>query len=111
MLDKMSVSRVLFSSSKPVRIDLFLDGREIEGHPLGQIQSLNEQDAEDQYAIEAMDYGDGILSGIRSRTRSHTDHIIISWEIDDPDNPHNWSTVQFFSSHQPTIPPGSSRSI
>ncbi|EFZ02209.1 MFS transporter [Metarhizium robertsii] len=67
-------------------------GREIEGHPLGQIQSLNEQDAQDQYAIEAMDYGDGILSGIRSRTRSHTDHIIISWEVDDPDNPHNWST-------------------
>jgi MFS family permease len=41
-----------------------------------------------------MDYGDGILSGIRSRTRSHTGHIVINWEVDDPDNPHNWSTVR-----------------
>ncbi|KHN98269.1 fluconazole resistance protein (FLU1) [Metarhizium album ARSEF 1941] len=67
-------------------------GRETEGHPVDQIQTLNERDAHDQYAWEAMDYGDGILSGIRSRTRSHTDHTVIGWEVDDPDNPHNWST-------------------
>lgn len=77
----------------PPGLTSVLDGREVEGHPLDQIHTLNEQDAQHQYALEGMDYGDGVLSGIRSRTRSNTDHIVINWEIDDPDNPHNWSTV------------------
>lgn len=89
---KSTPSHIIFANSTPY-LTFILDGREVEGHPLDQIHTLNEQDAQDQYALEGMDYGDGVLSGIRSRTRSNTDHIVINWEIDDPDNPHNWSTV------------------
>ncbi|KAK2598013.1 hypothetical protein QQS21_005850 [Conoideocrella luteorostrata] len=61
-------------------------------HTLDTIHTINSREAAEAYNSEARDYGDGILSEIRSRTRSHADHTLISWNVDDPDNPHNWST-------------------
>ncbi|QPH11195.1 hypothetical protein C2857_002852 [Epichloe festucae Fl1] len=65
-----------------------------EGQALDTVRSLNSRDAAAEYSLESMSmgYGDGVLSQIRSRTRSPADHTLIGWEADDPDNPHNWST-------------------
>lgn len=58
------------------------------------IETINSRDAAAEYALETMDYGGGVLSSqIRSRTHSQTDHTVISWEVDDPENPLNWSSV------------------
>jgi multidrug resistance protein len=40
---------------------------------------------------EAANRGMGALHDIRSRTKSRTDHTVIGWEVDDPENPYNWS--------------------
>ncbi|KAG6279049.1 hypothetical protein E4U47_004222 [Claviceps purpurea] len=59
------------------------------------IETINSRDAAAEYALETMDYGGGVLSSqIRSRTHSQTDHMVISWEVDDPENPLNWSSLK-----------------
>ncbi|RFU30930.1 hypothetical protein B7463_g5429, partial [Scytalidium lignicola] len=56
-----------------------------------RIQALDEIDSQEQYDEEAGDRGIGALHHIRSRTRSHTNEILIGWKIDDPENPQKWS--------------------
>ncbi|KAJ4269619.1 hypothetical protein NW762_001287 [Fusarium torreyae] len=58
-----------------------------------EIQHLDELDAQVRYEEETADRGLGALHNIRSRTRSRTDEVLISWELDDPENPVNWSNV------------------
>ncbi|KAM0235437.1 hypothetical protein ACHAPO_005724 [Fusarium lateritium] len=49
--------------------------------------------AQSRYEEETEDRGLGALHNIRSRTRSRTDETLISWEVDDPENPVNWLNV------------------
>ena len=58
-----------------------------------QIQHLD-VDAQSRYEEETADRGLGALHNIRSRTRSRTDETLISWEVDDPENPVKWSNVR-----------------
>ncbi|KAG5949816.1 hypothetical protein E4U53_005744 [Claviceps sorghi] len=60
------------------------------------IQISNSRAAAPDYAPETRDNGDGnpSLSRIGSRTRSRTDHTLIGWQADDPENPYNWSTLK-----------------
>lgn len=60
----------------------------------GRIREIDEQDAEMHIADDVdAERGLGALHHIRSRTRSRTDQVVIGWEEDDAENPHNWSTV------------------
>lgn len=61
-----------------------------------QIYHLDELDAQSRYEEETADRGIGALHNIRSRTRSRTDETLISWEVDDPENPVDWSNVWLF---------------
>lgn len=87
------------SAARGVVTDQNVDQGQISGQALDTVRSLNARDAAAEYSLESMSmpmptgYGDGVLSQIRSRTRSPADHTLISWEVDDPENPHNWSTV------------------
>lgn len=57
-------------------------------HDLDEIETLEELDEQ-----EEKDRGIGALHHIRSRTRSLTNEVLVTWEVDDPENPHNWPTV------------------
>ncbi|CEI70112.1 unnamed protein product [Fusarium venenatum] len=59
-----------------------------------QIHHLDEIDAQSRYEEETADRGLGALHNIRSRTRSRTDETLISWEVDDPENPVHWSNTK-----------------
>ena len=50
-------------------------------------------DAQVRYEEETADRGHGALHNIRSRTRSRTDEVLMSWELNDLENPVNWSNV------------------
>lgn len=50
-------------------------------------------EAQSRYEEEAADRGIGALHNIRSRTRSRTNEVLVNWELDDPENPYNWSKV------------------
>ncbi|RSL80687.1 hypothetical protein CEP51_006405 [Fusarium floridanum] len=55
------------------------------------INRLEEIEAQSRYEEEAADRGIGALHNIRSRTRSRTNEVLVNWELDDPENPYNWS--------------------
>ncbi|KAF7553801.1 hypothetical protein G7046_g7002 [Stylonectria norvegica] len=59
-----------------------------------RITRLDEEDAESRYEEETADRGIGALHNIRSRTRSRTNEVLISWAPNDPDNPYNWSVTK-----------------
>ncbi|KAG6007487.1 hypothetical protein E4U21_005955 [Claviceps maximensis] len=66
-------------------------------HHVADMHSTSNTDSRDApvgYATGALDCGSSIIppAQMNSRTRSHTDHAVIGWEVDDPENPHNWST-------------------
>ncbi|RSM03239.1 hypothetical protein CDV31_010583 [Fusarium ambrosium] len=56
-----------------------------------RINRLEEIEAQSRYEEEAADRGIGALHNIRSRTRSRTNEVLVNWELDDPENPYNWS--------------------
>ncbi|KAJ4320454.1 hypothetical protein N0V84_005845 [Fusarium piperis] len=57
-----------------------------------RINRLEEIEAQSRYEEETADRGIGALHNIRSRTRSRTNEVLVNWELDDPENPYNWST-------------------
>ncbi|RSL56358.1 hypothetical protein CEP53_006826 [Fusarium sp. AF-6] len=59
--------------------------------PYHRINRLEEIEAQSRYEEEAADRGIGALHNIRSRTRSRTNEVLVNWELDDPENPYNWS--------------------
>ncbi|RTE78567.1 hypothetical protein BHE90_006954 [Fusarium euwallaceae] len=56
-----------------------------------RINRLEEIEAQSRYEEEAAYRGIGALHNIRSRTRSRTNEVLVNWELDDPENPYNWS--------------------
>jgi hypothetical protein len=58
-----------------------------------RMHHLDEIDAQSRYEEETAERGLGALHNIRSRTQSRTDETLISWEVDDQENPVNWSNV------------------
>ncbi|VZH88605.1 unnamed protein product [Fusarium fujikuroi] len=58
------------------------------------IHHLDEIEAQSRYEEEAADRGLGALHNIRSRTRSRTNEVLVTWEVDDPENPVNWSDTK-----------------
>ncbi|KJZ80216.1 hypothetical protein HIM_00066 [Hirsutella minnesotensis 3608] len=70
--------------------------RREDGSIFGRIHSLDEMDATQRYDEEAGDRGLGALHSIRSRSRSQTGQVVISWEVNDPENPYNWSNWKKF---------------
>ncbi|SCO88538.1 related to fluconazole resistance protein (FLU1) [Fusarium oxysporum] len=58
------------------------------------IHHLDEIQAQSRYEEEAADRGLGALHNIRSRTRSRTNEVLVTWEVDDPENPVNWSDTK-----------------
>ncbi|KAF4982496.1 hypothetical protein FZEAL_1889 [Fusarium zealandicum] len=59
-----------------------------------RINHLDEVEAQSRYEEETADRGIGALHNIRSRTRSRTNEVLINWELDDPENPYNWSATR-----------------
>jgi hypothetical protein len=63
---------------------------------VGRIQELDEMDTLERREEETGGSDVSALHHIRSRTRSHTNEILIDWEIGDPENPYNWTKVSLY---------------
>lgn len=59
-----------------------------------RVQGLDQIETHDEiHDEENNNRGIGALHGIRSKTRTVTHEVLITWDIDDPENPYNWPHV------------------
>lgn len=64
-----------------------------DNSPSDQPQTTSQTDPEKGYKRRANGHEIGVLHPVCSRTESARASVLIDWEVDDPENPHNWSKV------------------